>query len=68
MGHGISTVQVKRSKGILVVQGLGKTPRGQKFIRGLVPLKVKSMSDPEFKSELAAAVEKLYAEAAAKGK
>ena len=66
MGHGIAAVQVKRSQGILVVQGLGKTPRGQKFLRGVVPLQVKSMSDPEFKSQLAAAIEKLYAEALAK--
>lgn len=62
MSIGIGTVEVRSSHGKLVVQGLGRTPRGQKFIRNKEALGVKSPGDPLFKSELAAAVRKMFAE------
>lgn len=62
MAFGIGTVQVKRDHGTLVVQGLGKTPRGQKFIRATEPLAVKKMSDPDFKANLKTAVARIIQE------
>lgn len=56
MTHHSSAVEVRRSRGVLVVNGLGKTPRGQRFIAKQVKLKATDMGSKEFKSELAAAV------------
>lgn len=67
MAIGIGTVQVKREHGTLVVQGLGKTPRGQNFIKHTVPLGVKSSSEPTFKSNLAAAITEIFTEQAGLG-
>lgn len=63
MAHGIGTIEVKNRKGHPTVLGLGKTPRGQKFIRTRTALKVTSMSDPDFKKELAAAVDGMLGQA-----
>lgn len=54
-------IEVKIERGQVVVIGLGRTNRGQRFIRAVEPLLVKSISDPNFKAEMAAAVEKLTA-------
>jgi len=59
MANGIGTVVVRRQRGKLTVQGLGQTPRGQRFIRSAVELDVDQVRDPEFKDEMATAVEKL---------
>lgn len=63
MTSGIGTVEVKRQRGKLVVQGLGKTPRGQKFIRETTELKASKLTSPEFKAEMAAAVKEMLSEA-----
>lgn len=57
--HRSGQIEVRRSRGRLVVNGLGKTPRGQKFIAQQVKLESTSMDDPEFKDEMAAAVEEI---------
>lgn len=62
MGIGIGTVEVKKSRGEMVVQGLGQSSRGTKFIKDRVPLGVKSSADPEFKGKLAAAITKMFTE------
>lgn len=62
MNSGIKTVHVRRSKGVLIVQGDGQTPRGKRFIKKTAPLKCKHERDPAFKEELAEAVEKLLSE------
>lgn len=54
-----ASIIVRRSRDGLVVQATGTTPRGQKFIKGQERLKAKSIRSKEFKSEMAAAVEKL---------
>lgn len=59
MVAGIGTVVVRRQRGKLTVQGMGQTPRGQRFIRSAAEINVKQMSDPDFKDELATAVGKL---------
>lgn len=67
MAIGIGTVQVKRERGELVVQGLGKTPRGQNFIKDTETLGVKSSADPAFKGKLVAAVAKMFTETPSPG-
>lgn len=62
MASGIGTVQVKRERGKLVVQGLGKTPRGQNFIKQTVVLSAKNIADPAFKSQMATAVAEMFAQ------
>ena len=54
-----ATIIVRKTRGGLVVQATGRTGKGQKFIKGQEGLKVKSISDKNFKAEMAAAVEKL---------
>lgn len=61
MASGIGTVQVKRMKGKITVLAMGKTPKGQQFIREMRPLLATKVSDPDFKKELAAAVADLFA-------
>lgn len=62
MTNGIAMVEVKKQRGKLVVQAIGTTPRGQKFLGEAVVLTAPSIAAPNFKSEMAAAVEKLYQE------
>lgn len=62
MPAGIGTVEVKKQRGKIVVNGLGQTPRGQNFIRKQKALGVARISDPKFKSEMAAAVTELLSE------
>lgn len=62
MASGIGQVEVRRSRGKLVVRGLGQTPRGQKFIKHSVELSAKSTADPAFKSELKAVVTEMFAQ------
>lgn len=59
-----ATIIVRRSRGGLIVQATGRTGRGQSYIKSSEALSVKSMSDPKFKAELAAAINKLLGSAA----
>lgn len=62
MANGIGTVQVKRERGKLVVQGLGATPRGQKYVKENVVLVAPHMSSPNFKGQLSTAVKQMLPE------
>lgn len=62
MSNGIGTIEVRKSHGKLVVQGLGQTARGTKFIRTTTELTATKMSDKNFKSEMAAAVKAMIAQ------
>lgn len=64
MTNGIGTVEVKRSRGEMVLLGLGKTPRGTNFVRQKKGLGVKRSSDPAFKSHLQTAVAEMLAQEA----
>lgn len=59
MGHGIGTVEVKTTRGKVHVFGMGQTNTGQKFIRKNIPLQVSKITDKQFKSELAVAIEEM---------
>lgn len=62
MAAGIGTVEVRRARGKLVVQGLGKTARGTRYIRQTIPLSVHKTSDKDFKKQLATAVTEMLAQ------
>lgn len=62
MANGIGTIQVKRERGKLVVQGLGRTPRGQKYIKATIPIPAPTMAAKEFKAELTQAVTEMMAQ------
>lgn len=62
MTHGIGTVSVRRLRDGIIVQGFGKTPRGQNFIGATEKLKAKKFSDKGFKDELEIAIEKILNE------
>lgn len=52
-------INIKKSRGRMVVQALGRTPRGQKYVKGSKVLNATSIADPKFKEEMAAAVDEL---------
>jgi hypothetical protein len=54
-----ATLEIRRSRGDLVVIATGRTGRGQRYVKGVEPIKAKETSDPDFKSEMSAAVNKL---------
>jgi hypothetical protein len=55
-----ATVEIRRSRGDLVVTATGRTGKGQRYVKGVEVIKAQSTSDPNFKSELSAAVNKLF--------
>ena len=58
----INTIHVKKERGKLVVQGIGKTPRGKGYILKTIALDAKTPADPAFKSQLAEAVKQMDTE------
>jgi hypothetical protein len=60
MGERYGTIQVKRMRGELVLIGMGKTGRGQSYIKRRVPMEAKNIRSKSFKGQLTAAVAKLY--------
>ena len=62
MTVGIAQIHVKRQRGKLVVQGMGQTPKGQKYIKASEELSVSNIGDKDFKAQMSAAVGKLLAE------
>lgn len=59
MGNGIGTVEVKRVRDHMVIQGLGQTPRGQNFIRSKEVLETGNMASKDFKAQLEAGIRKM---------
>lgn len=59
MAKGIDQIHARVRKGKVIVTGMGRTPRGQRFIKSEVNLEAKNMRDKNFKAELATAVEEL---------
>lgn len=55
-----ASVRVRKERGVMVVQGMGKTSKGQTYVKAAIRLTATSMSDPQFKAEMKTAVEKLY--------
>lgn len=56
---GVASLRFRKVRGSMEVQTLGRTARGQKYVKGTIKLKAKNPADPEFKNELAAAVTEL---------
>lgn len=52
-------IAVKKERGHMVVIALGRTPRGQSYIKGRKVLVAQGVRDPDFKREMDAAVKEL---------
>lgn len=61
MSNTLSSIEIKRRRGVLTLVGFAQSPKGKKFIKKTVDLAAVDITDPGFKAELSAAVEKLYA-------
>lgn len=60
MSERYGTIQVKRMRGEVVLMGMGKTGRGQRYIKKTVAIDVKNMRSKNFKGQLKTAVDKLF--------
>lgn len=64
MATGIATIHVRRRRKKVSVIGMGRSPRGQKFVRQIIELQVESLDDPKFKEQMQAAVEQMLPQVA----
>ncbi len=67
MRSGVSGIRFKKERGKMVVQALGRTARGQRYIKQTIEIKAAGPTDPAFKGELSAAVIELLRSPAATG-
>jgi hypothetical protein len=58
-----ANLEVRRMRGNLVLVGTARTDRGQKFIKGQVPIDAEKIGSKEFKEKLALAVKEIMTEA-----
>lgn len=56
MRSGVSGLRFKKERGRMVVQTLGRTARGQRYIKETIEIEAAGPGDPKFKGELSAAV------------
>lgn len=54
-----ASVEIRKTKGHMVVQIIGRTQRGQKYLKAQEVLGAKRITDKEFKQEMTDAVEQL---------
>jgi len=59
MAKGVQAIQVRKQRGKFVVQAIGRTGRGVKFIVAEEDIAATQVRSPEFKKDVAAAVAKL---------
>lgn len=59
------TVHAKQVRGRMRIIGMGQTPSGQSFIKGLEELAAEELSNSKFKAEARLAVAKMFAESLA---
>lgn len=57
------TIEVRKMRGNLVLVGLSRTARGQRYIKAQVPIGCTSMASKDFKSKVATAMAELQGEA-----
>ena len=62
MAKEFATVEIRRVRGVLRLVGLGKTGRGQRYIKNQVDVDAPKLSSPDFKDELAKAMKNLTGE------
>ena len=64
MAERYGTIEVRMEREKLKLVGMGKTGRGQRYIKKTVPIDAKDPRSPDFKKELAKAVTELFASGA----
>lgn len=57
-----ASIEVRRQGNKTIVIGKGMTGRGQRYIKAHTTIDAESPRDPKYKSEIASAVAKLFAE------
>lgn len=62
MANEFAQIEVKRQGKNTVMLGIGRTPRGQRYIKAKELVETKGPLDPDYKSKLEAAIAELYAE------
>lgn len=62
MGNGIATVEVRVRRDHAYVLGMGRTPRGQRFIRQNIMLATSRIGSKEFKVQMGEAVKEMLAQ------
>lgn len=67
MGHGIATIEIRRKGSELIVNALGRTPRGQRYIKNSRTLTVSSLASSGAKAEFARAVNEMMAQQTIEG-
>lgn len=60
MAERFGTIQVKEMRRQVVVIGMGKTGRGQRYIKKTVAIGVQNMRSKNFKGAMASAVAELF--------
>lgn len=56
----ILSVEIRKKRAGLLLQGIGRTPRGQKFLIAEEALKEKSSKEKDFKGDVKTAVKKMF--------
>ena len=59
MANKYTSLHVRKQHGKLTLLGMGRTNRGQKYIKATEEFEVSSMADKKFKSELSAKIEQM---------
>lgn len=62
MANGIGQVHVRMQHGKVTVQGMGQTPRGQRYLKSNIPLEAPRLGSKKFKTQLAVAVKEMLAQ------
>jgi hypothetical protein len=60
MANKFASVEVRMERGKLVLNGMGRTNRGQKYIKKQAPIDAKQMGDENYKPALKTALAKLF--------
>lgn len=55
----VAVMEIKKSHGKVRVQATGQNARGRRYIKGVVQLTCASISDPDFKAQMAEAVKQI---------
>lgn len=61
MPNNILSLELRKQRGVLMVQAIGQTPRGTRFLKQRAFLSTNSPKDETFKAELAEAVQLVFA-------
>ena len=62
MSNEFAQFEVKKQGDKTIVLGIGRTPRGQRYIKAKELVESKGPQDPDYKSKIETAISKMYSE------